>query len=129
MNQIKLLGETPDTVTLSRPDFDALIEGMENAEDRVAILEDCLVDMQPEQSRYLLTLAETMRIIDGENPIRVWREKRGMSRTQLAVAVGLHDKDLAVIENGGPVSKSLVDKLADALLVSQAQLRPVVVAP
>jgi hypothetical protein len=129
MNQIKPLGETPETVTLSRPDFDSLIEGVEDAEDRVAILEDCLLDMQPEQHRYLLTLAETMRIIDGENPIKVWREKRGMTLPQLAADVGLHDKDLTAIESGGPVSKSIIRKLTGTPRASETQLRPIVAAP
>ena len=101
MNAIKPINETKETVTLSRADFDALLEEMEDAEDRVTVLEDCLLDMKPEQNRYLLTLSETMRIIDGEHPIKVWREKRGLSITDAADAMGLHETDYLAIEAGG----------------------------
>jgi hypothetical protein len=58
-----------------------------------------------------------MRIIDGANPITVWREKRGFTLAQLASAVGLPDGDLARIESGG-----VVDKIAGALDVRQGIL-------
>jgi hypothetical protein len=129
MNAIKPINETQETVTLSRADFDALLEEVEDAEDRVTVLEDCLLDMKPEQNRYLLTLAETMRIIDGEHPIKVWREKRGLSVTQAADLLGLHDADFAAIEAGGPVTQSQLYKLSDVLDVLSDQLRPVKAAP
>jgi len=37
MNAIKLLGETQDTVTISRADLDALIDAAENAEDIASV--------------------------------------------------------------------------------------------
>jgi hypothetical protein len=98
MSHIKPLSETPDSVTLSRADFDAMLEELEDAEDRLAVLEDCLLDMKLEESQYLLSMADTMRIIDGANPITVWREKRGLTLTELASAVGLTYSDLAAIE-------------------------------
>ena len=70
----------------------------------MALLEDCLLDMKPEQNRYLLSMADTMRIIDGASPITVWREKRGLKLTELANAVGLAGRDLAMIESGGLVN-------------------------
>jgi DNA-binding XRE family transcriptional regulator len=108
VNAIKPIHETAETVTLSRVDFEALVEETEDAEDRATNLEDCLLDMKPEQSRYLLTLAETMRIIDGEYPIKVWRAKRGLSAAQMADALGLKDTDYLAMEAGGLVTASLL---------------------
>ena len=122
MSHIKPLSETPDSVTLSRADFDAMLEELEDAEDRLAVLEDCLLDMKPEENRYLLSMADTMRIIDGANPITVWREKRGLTLTELAGAIGLPDNDLAAIESGGEAVPVVVDKIIAALGVRQGML-------
>jgi DNA-binding XRE family transcriptional regulator len=47
-------------------------------------------------------LPETMvdRILAGENPVRVWREHRGMTITELAKAAGLSQPYLSQIESG-----------------------------
>lgn len=125
MSHIKPLSETPDSVTLSRADFDAMLEELEDAEDRLAVLEDCLLDMKLEESQYLLSMADTMRIIDGANPITVWREKRGLTLTELASAVGLTYSDLAAIEDGGKVGPVMVGKIAAALDLRPGMLVPV----
>lgn len=36
---VRLLAETADTVTLRRADFEALLDELEDAEDRIAVLE------------------------------------------------------------------------------------------
>jgi hypothetical protein len=115
MSHIKPLSETPESVTLSRADFDAMLEELEDAEDRLAVLEDCLLDMKPEHDRHLLSMADTMRIIDGASPITVWREKRGLTLAELASAVGLPGGELATIENGGVVDALVFEKMAAVL--------------
>jgi hypothetical protein len=129
VNQIKPLGESPESVTLSRADFEALQEELEDAVDRIAVLEDCLIDAKPELNRYLLTMDETMRIIDGESPIRVWREKRGMTVRQLSDALGLHDMEIESMEKSAPVDRSMLIKLAGKLDVLPDMLVPPDVAP
>ena len=129
MNQIRPLVETADSVTLRRADFETLQEELEDAADRIAILHDVLNDTKPGTERYLLTMDETMRIIDGESPIRVWREKRGMSVRQLADVVGLQDLEIEDAEHGGPVREGLLHKLSDRLDVSPDMLTPPAVAP
>jgi len=42
----------------------------------------------------------TYAILDGGNPIRAWREHRGLSRKQLAEASGLSTPYLSQIESG-----------------------------
>jgi ribosome-binding protein aMBF1 (putative translation factor) len=122
MSHIKPLSETPESVTLSRADFDAILEELEDAEDRMAVLEDCLLDREPEQNRYLLSMADTMQIIDGASPITVWREKRGLTLDELASAVGLAGSDVAAIESGGAVDEAVLDRMAGALDVRPGML-------
>ena len=40
------------------------------------------------------------RILDGENPVRIWREYRGLSIKALAEKVGISAAYLSQIENG-----------------------------
>ncbi len=40
------------------------------------------------------------RLLDGENPVRVWRTYRGMTLAALAKAVGISQPYLSQIENG-----------------------------
>lgn len=42
----------------------------------------------------------TYALLDGVNPVRVWREHRGMSRKQLAEAAGISAAYLIQIESG-----------------------------
>lgn len=39
-------------------------------------------------------------MLDGENPIRVWREYRGLTQQQLAAAAGISKSYLSQIESG-----------------------------
>ena len=57
-------------------------------------------------------------ILDGENPVRVWRQHREMSQVQLAEAAGISQAYLAQIETGKREgTMSLYRSLADALEV------------
>jgi len=47
MNQIRPISETAESVTLNRTDFEAMQEELEDAVDRIAVLEDCIIDMKP----------------------------------------------------------------------------------
>ena len=58
-----------------------------------------------------------------ENPIRVWREYRGITQHQLAVSIGLSDGYLSQLESGTRTgSTSTVAKLARALRVDMEDL-------
>lgn len=126
MNAIKLLAETPETVTISRADLDALIAAAENAEDIAsvrawkayvaAVGRDAAI-----ANSY--TGAEAMRLLDGECPVRIWREKRGMTLRALAVAAAIPAGYLSEIENGKkPGSVSAYRALATALAVPMEEL-------
>jgi ribosome-binding protein aMBF1 (putative translation factor) len=96
---VSLVEETKDTVTMQRADFDALLTELEGAEDRVALLQHALAKANgtlPEP----LTVDEATRLIDGDEPVKVWREKRGMTQRALALAAGISPSLLAEIESG-----------------------------
>lgn len=129
MNQIMPLAETAESVTLKRADFETLQEELEDAADRIIVLQDILNDTKPGAERYLLTMDETMRIIDGESPIKIWREKRGLSVTELADLAGWHDVEIIDMEQGKGITRSRLMKLAQKLDVFTEMLEPPNVAP
>ncbi len=47
-------------------------------------------------------------IIDGENPVKVWREYRGLTQQQLAEAAGISAAYLSQIETGKRAGKTAV---------------------
>jgi transcriptional regulator with XRE-family HTH domain len=57
-------------------------------------------------------------LLDGESPLKVWREKRGRSQRELAAAAGVSPAHLAEIETGRkPGSVLALARLARALEV------------
>jgi predicted transcriptional regulator len=62
-------------------DYDAAVRAIESGEELV-----------PSEVVYAL--------LDGANPIRVWREHRGLSRQELAVAAGISPSYLSQLETG-----------------------------
>jgi DNA-binding XRE family transcriptional regulator len=59
------------------------------------------------------------RLIDGENPVRVWREYRGLKARELAEAAGISPPYLSQIENGEREgSFETMRKIADVLKVT-----------
>ena len=58
-------------------------------------------------------------ILDGENPIRVWREYRELTQRQLAEAAGISTPYLSQLESGKRAGKTeVLSAIADALNVT-----------
>lgn len=53
-----------------------------------------------EEGEELIPSEVTYAILDGENPIRVWRKYRGLAQQQLAGAAGISVPYLSQIESG-----------------------------
>jgi len=53
-----------------------------------------------EKGEELVPSKVTFAILDGENPIRVWREHRGLTQQQLADAANISTPYLSQIESG-----------------------------
>jgi DNA-binding XRE family transcriptional regulator len=123
MNAIKLLAETADTVTISRGDLEALIQAAEDAEDIAAVQqrrqeEERAGGYEAAKANYF-TLDETKRLLAGESPVRIWREKRGLSQRALAEAARMQPGYLSEIETGKkPGSLAAYTALSAALNVS-----------
>ena len=63
------------------------------------------------------------RILDGESPVRVWREFRGLKARELAEAAGVSAAYLSDIETDRkPGSARTLQRLAEALRVDMEEL-------
>ena len=116
MNTLPIMpiAETPDSVTLSRTDFEALAELVADARD--------LADAEAIKARLAAGETEVFpfevaeRMLDGEHPVKVLREHRGLSLRGLAERAGVSSSYLSEIEAGKkPGSFDAMTRLADAL--------------
>ncbi|HVA12407.1 MAG TPA: helix-turn-helix domain-containing protein [Stellaceae bacterium] len=126
MTRIKLLAETEKTVTLRRIDFQALLQAAEDNADLAAVerhrAEEKRLGWDVAKRNYL-TRKEAERILEGENSIRVWREKRGMTQRALADATQVAVSYLAEIEGGKkPGSREALQRTAQILEVPMESL-------
>jgi hypothetical protein len=113
---------SPETVTLTRAEYEALLEELEDAQDLAAVAaaeaREAALGKEAARSDYLsIELVE--RLLDGEHPIAIWRKHRGMGLGELAAATGLAPHCVAAIEaREQPGSFADVAKLAAALHLS-----------
>lgn len=110
-----------DTITLTRAEYDALIARLEDAEDTAALAEH-RAHMKESPDKTLadcLPMALVGRLIEGEHPLRIWREHRGLTGKQLAEAAGVPQPYISDIElRKKPGSIDAHAKLAKALDVT-----------
>ncbi len=114
---------TPPTIILGgeeyavvpRAEYEALRDAVDEDAMDAAIMQRVLKD--PDQELVPFELAK--RIADGEHPVRVWRDYRGMKATELAAAAGIAASYLSDIENGKkPGSVKAMKRIAGALNVT-----------
>ena len=114
---------TPQIITLGgeeyavvpRTEYDALRSAVDEDVMDAAIIERALAD--PDQE--LVPLELVKRIADGEHPVRVWRDFRGIKATELANVAGIAPSYLSDIENGKkPGSVKAMKRLAGALNIT-----------
>lgn len=120
------MNDVPDaggnTVTLSRAEYETLIERLEDAEDLAAVAaaeaREAALGKEKVWADYL-PIELVKALLDGEHPVRVWRRHRGVSADALAATAGLSPSYLSEIETGRkPGSLDAMIKLADALGIS-----------
>lgn len=108
-----------DTITLSRAEYDALIERLEDAEDALAIRRfRASVEAQGWEAatKDSLPIELVERKLAGEHPTRIWREQRGLSLRALAERAHLPASYLSEIENfAKPGSFTAFAKIGRAL--------------
>jgi DNA-binding XRE family transcriptional regulator len=128
MNQMRPLAETADTVTLHRRDFEALVAAAEDAIDNAAVdaqeAREAAMGKVAARADYLPVEALD-RLVEGESPVRVWRNHRGLTLSALAEAAGVSISYLSEIETGRkPGSSAAVRAIAHALKVPMESLLP-----
>jgi DNA-binding Xre family transcriptional regulator len=119
----KPLAVTKDTVVLSRKDWKAVVEALEDAADRAAVRGSEKRRAAGEDDGLAAELYR--RLLVGDHPIRVWRAQRNMSLAKLARRAAVAPAYLSEIETGKkPGSVSALQKIARALEVDLGDLVP-----
>lgn len=123
MNAIRPIAITDETVTLSKADYEALLEALEEAHDR-ARLRQVEADLAAGRTEEIpLDMAEAL--LEGANPVRTWRKYRGLTAGDLAAQVGISKAYLSEIESGKkPGSVAVLAQLAKALRLDMDDLMP-----
>ncbi|MDR7029617.1 helix-turn-helix domain-containing protein [Rhizobium rosettiformans] len=105
-----------EMIVLSRKDYEALIQRIEDLEDSLSIAD---FERKRAAGEEELVPAEYVnRMSEGESPIRVWRDFRGMSAKDLAAAAGISTAFLSEIETGKKDgSIATLKAIADALKI------------
>ncbi|MEL7466408.1 MAG: helix-turn-helix transcriptional regulator [Pseudomonadota bacterium] len=103
-----------DTVTISRAEYDALNEARETLSDQAAY--DLAIARLAAGEDELMPAEYVYRMVDGEPPLRVFREWRGLSQNALAKKSGVNRVQIGDIEDRGKTgSVATLKKLAEAL--------------
>lgn len=99
--------KTPQTIiapdgstmaVLPMQDYDRLVDAAEDRADRAAA-QAAKARLTGGEDEYIpFDMAE--RILDGENPVRVWREHRGLTLSTFAERAGISRPYLSEIETG-----------------------------
>lgn len=116
MNALPIIpiAETTDSVTLTRADFDTLVELLTDAHDLAdadAVKERLAAG---ETEAFPFEVAE--RLLDGAHPVAVFREHRGYTVRALAEVAGLSPSYLSEIETGRkPGGFDVMTRIAAAL--------------
>lgn len=99
-----------ETVTITRDEHERLLQAAEDLEDIQTLTH---ARANPEEG---LPHEFMKRLIDGDAPVRVFRDWRGLSQSALARESGVNRVQIANIESGAKSgSAATLRKLADAL--------------
>ena len=111
-----------NTVTLTRIDYEALIDRIEDAEDRaVAAAAETREKTLGIKAAHAdaLSLELVKALAEGTHPVRVWRKHRKMTLQDLSTATGIAQSYLTEIETGKkPGSLDAMIKIAGGLKIS-----------
>ena len=106
-----------EMVTITREEYQRLREAAEDLADIAAY--DRAKAMLAAGEDELIPAGFVDRLVDGESPLRVFRDLRGLTQSALAAASGVNRVQIADIEAGRKSgSVETFRKLADALHVS-----------
>lgn len=100
--------------------YESYLRLLEDAEMLQDIRDYDAVKISIEQGTEELIPSEvTFALLDGENPLKVWREYRGFTQQELAGQVGISTPYLSQLETGKRTGKTdVLSKLAKLLKVT-----------
>ena len=120
------VAETRSMVTPHERDWKALVARLEDLEDIAAIAERLAYEEKVGKEvawRDHITGDELRRIPDDEGPVKVWREKRGLTQRELTEQAEVIPSYLAEIETGKkPGSAAALRKLSRVLAIPMENL-------
>jgi ribosome-binding protein aMBF1 (putative translation factor) len=120
------VSETARTVTLRKSDWYALVARLEDIEDLKAVASVLAHEDKVGKEvawRDYLTGEELGRLLDDESPVKIWREKRGLSQRELASQAEISPSYLAEIEMGKkPGSADALCQLSRVLAIPMENL-------
>jgi len=113
MSEITILSQTPDTVTVSRGDWESLLDRLDDQQDLKAIA----ASKRNLAERVTFTEEETRRMVLDDVPaLTILRERKSLTQAALATLAGISKTYLNEIEKGKkPGSVEAIRKLAAAL--------------
>lgn len=105
--------DRPAFAVLPYADYQRLLAAAEDAADADAVR---AAETRLAAGEEVLPFAITERLLDGENPLRVWRSHRGLTQAALAGRAGMSQHHVSLIEAGKRRgSAATLRRLADAL--------------
>jgi DNA-binding XRE family transcriptional regulator len=87
----------PEWAVIQYTDYQRLVEAVEMLQD---VQDYDEAKKAIENSEELVPSEVVYAILDGEHPIKVWREHRGLTQRQLAETVGISTPYLSQLESG-----------------------------
>ena len=88
----------PEYVVLPWAEYQALLEAAEDAIDGALL--DVFREKLASGEEEMVPSAVVDALLDGANPVKVWREYRGLTQDKLATQVGISKAYLCQIETG-----------------------------
>jgi DNA-binding XRE family transcriptional regulator len=112
-----------EIVILSRPEYDALIEAREDAED--AAVARAVVARIAAGTEEMLTTEEVNALLAATTPLAFWRKKRGLTQAALAAEAGVAQGYISELEAGRKTGDVMVlRRIANALRITLEDLVP-----
>ena len=108
----------PEYVVLPWDEYQAMLQALEDRADAAALMG--FTERLTRGEEETLPAAMVDRLLADESPLRVWREHRGLTQSQLGEAAGVAQSMVAMIERGD--RRGTVDTLAAIARVLKIEL-------
>lgn len=88
----------PEYAVIPYDVYQAMVERLEDLED-IRAADEAMAELERGENE-LIPWEMSERLSEGENPIRLWREHRGVTQAELAEAAGVRKPAISQIEAG-----------------------------